>query len=92
MNITRDSGTYPISVNLLVIEEAMESGCCREGLMDGEGLLGLCNTTDGSSFVQVLGTNVVVLQIQLASGETKSTAGAGKVGRTGEYFEEGGSG
>ena len=70
----------------------MEAGCCRYRVTDGEGLLGVWYTADNSSFFQVLGTNVVVLQIQLASGETKSTAGAGKVGRTGEYFEEGGSG
>ena len=36
--------------------------------MDGEGLLGVCDTSDSGYLVQVLGKNVVVLQQQLAGG------------------------
>ena len=39
---------------------------------------------DGSFFVQVLGTNVVVLRRQLAGGGTESMEGVEKVGTTGE--------
>ena len=52
--------------------------------MDGEGLLFIWDTADGSSLVQVLGTKFVVLQQRLAGGEIESTAGAGKMGTTGE--------
>ena len=60
--------------------------------MDGEVLLGLLDTADGWSFVQVLRANVFVLRRPLAGGGTKPTAGAGKLGKTGEYFGEVGSG
>ena len=54
--------------------------------MDMEALIGVWYTADGSSFVQVLGANVVVLQLRLASGGTEPTEVAGKVGVNGEYF------
>ena len=49
------------------------------------------DTADGGAFIQVIGTNAVVLQQRLAGGGTEPTEGAGKVGTTGEYFWEGGS-
>ena len=54
--------------------------------MDGEGLLFIWDTADGSSLVQVLGTKILVLQQRLAGGEIESTAGAGKMGTTGEVL------
>ena len=38
-----------------------EDDCCRDGGMYGEGLLGVWDTSDGSYFVQAIGTNVFVL-------------------------------
>ena len=49
------------------------------------------DTADGGAFIQVIGTNAVVLQQRLDCGITEPTAGTGKVGTTGEYFGEGGS-
>ena len=68
----------------------MEAGCSGDGGTDGEGLLGVWETYDGSCFVQVLGTNIFVLRRGLAGGGTEPMAGAGKVGTTGEGFGEGG--
>ena len=42
-------------------EEATEAGCCRDVGTYGEGLLGVWDTDYGSSFAQLLDTNVVVL-------------------------------
>ena len=69
----------------------MDDGCCGDGRTDGEGLLGVWDTDDGSSFVQVLETNVVVLRRRLDGGGIETTEGAGKVGTTGEALGEGGS-
>ena len=63
-----------------------EAGCCGYRGTDGEGILGVWDTSDGSSFVQVLGTNYVVLQRILDGGGTEPTSGAGKVGTDGEDF------
>ena len=49
------------------------------------------DTADGSSFVQLLGTNFVILRRQLAGGGTEPTEGGGKIGTTGEDLGEGGS-
>ena len=73
-------------------EEAKEAGFCGDRGTGGEGLLGVWYTADGSSFVQVLGENAVVIQQQLAGGGIEPTEGAGKVGTTGEALGEGGSG
>ena len=54
--------------------------------MEG-GLLGIWDTADGSSFIQLLGGKVVILQQKLDSSGTEPTKGAGKVGITGESFE-----
>ena len=43
-------------------EEVIEVGCLGYGGTDGEGLLGLWDTADGSSFVQVFGTKVLFVQ------------------------------
>ena len=67
-----------------VVEEAIDDGCCGERGTYGEGLLSIWDTADGSSLVQVLGTNVVVLQQRLVSGGTETTSGKGKVGTNGE--------
>ena len=60
--------------------------------MDGEGLIGIWDTYDGSSIIQLLGTNVVVLRQRLDSGGTEPTAVTRKAGTNGEDFREGGSG
>ena len=70
----------------------MEAGCCGYGGTDGRGLLGIWDTADVSFFVQVLGTNVVVLRQLLAGGGTEPTEGVGNLGTTSEDFGEGGSG
>ena len=59
--------------------------------MDGEGILGLLDTADGWSFVQVLRANVFFLRRPLAGGGTEPTEGAGKMGTTGEDFGKVGS-
>ena len=46
----------------------------------------------GSSLIQVLGTNVVVLRQIFAGGGTEPAEGTGKVRKTGEDFGKGGSG
>ena len=69
-----------------VREEEIEAGCCRYGGTDGKVLLRVWDTSDGSSFVQVLGTNDVVLRRRLAGGGTKPPEEAGKVGMTVEAF------
>ena len=43
-------------------EETMEVGCLGDGGTDGEGILVVWDTSDGSLFVLVPGTNVVVLR------------------------------
>ena len=43
-------------------KKVTEAGCLGDGGKDGEGLLGVRDTADGGSFVQVLGANVFVLQ------------------------------
>ena len=75
-----------------VKEEATVTVCCGDGGTDGEGIIVVWDTADVSYLVQLLGTNVVVLQRGLTGGGTESTAGAGKVGTTSKYFGEGGSG
>ena len=70
----------------------MEAGCCRYIVTDGEGLLGVWYTADNSSFFQVLGTNVVILQQKLAGVKTEPLEGAGKVGTIGESLGGGGIG
>ena len=56
------------------------------------GLLGIWDTADGGSFVQVLGANVVVLRQQLYIVGTEPAESTGKVGTTGEDFGKGGIG
>ena len=57
------SGAPNISnVLMQVREEATEARCYGDGTTDREGLLVIWDTAGGSSFVQVLGKNVVVLQ------------------------------
>ena len=68
----------------------LEQLCCGDEGMDGEGLLGVKDTADGSYLVQVLGTNAVLLWRRLDGGGTKPTVGVGKVVMTGEKFGEGG--
>ena len=82
------SGAPGIS-NMLaqVWEEAKEDGCWVYVGTDGEVLLSVWDTSDSSSFIQLLGTKVVVLQQKLDSSGTEPTKGAGKVGITGESFE-----
>ena len=62
------------------------------GGMDGEGLLGVWDTTDSGYFVQVPGENVVFLQQKLAGGGIEPLESAGKMGTAGEAFGKGGSG
>ena len=50
------------------------------------GFLGVRDVAEGSTFIQVIGINFVVLRQQLASGGY--TLGTGKVGMNGEYFGE----
>ena len=66
-----------------------EAGCCGYRGTDGEGILGVWYTADGCSFVQVLGTNVVVLRRKLAGVGIEPTDGAGKVGADGKDFGKG---
>ena len=54
-------------------------------------MLAVWYTTDGGSFCQIIGADIVVLRQQLAGGGTESTEGAEKIGTTGEYFGKGGS-
>ena len=72
-------------------ERVTKAGCCGDKGTDGKGLLGVWDTADGSYFVQLLGTNVVVIPRQLNGGGIEPTAGAEKVGTTGEAFGEGGT-
>ena len=60
--------------------------------MDEDDILVIWYIDDGSSFIKLLGENVVVLQRRLAGGGTEPTQEAGKVGTTGEAFGEVGSG
>ena len=48
---TKLGATDIINVSTQVIEEATEAGCCGDGVTYGEGLLGVWDTTDVSSFV-----------------------------------------
>ena len=57
-----------------------------------EGVLSVWYTTDNGYFVQVLGTNVFIIQRQLDSGGTEPMEGAVKVGKSGEYFGKVGRG
>ena len=43
-------------------ETATEVGCCRDGVMDSEGLLGAWDAASGVTFIKVLGTHSVVHQ------------------------------
>ena len=52
----------------------------------GGGLLGIRDTSDGSSFVQVPGTKCFVLQRKLAGGGTEHGVGEGKLGTNGEVL------
>ena len=54
------------------------------------GLLGVWDTADRCSFLQVFGTNVVVFRQRLAGGGKKLMEGAGKLGETGGAFGGGG--
>ena len=56
-------------------EEATEDDCGGYVGTDGEGLLGVWDTADGSVFVQVTEANVFVLQQQLDNGGTESLKG-----------------
>ena len=47
-------------VSVQFVEEATEYVCCGDGGFFGEGLIGLWDTADGSSFLQLLGMNFVV--------------------------------
>ena len=58
----------------------------------GVGLLGVWETTEGRLFVQVPGTNVVVLQRRLAGGGTEPSKGVGKMGKVGKDLGKGRSG
>ena len=77
---------------LRVGEEAVEAGCCEDIETDGEGILGVWDTSYGSYFVQVLGGNSVVLQRKLVGGVKKPMAGTGKADMAGEDFGEGAGG
>ena len=56
------SGTPDIrNLSAQVREEATEADCRGDGIMNGEGLLGVWDTADSSYFVQVLRTKFVVL-------------------------------
>ena len=57
---TQLGAPYISYVSVPVVEEVMEYGCCGDVGFVGEDLLGLWDTADGSSFLQLLGTNVVV--------------------------------
>ena len=69
-----------------VREEATEAGCYGDGVTDDEILLVIWDTAVGSYLAQVLGTEFFVLQQQLDGSRIELTAGAGKVGRTGEVL------
>ena len=69
-------------------EEATEVGCCGDGVMDREGLLGAWDAASGVTFIKVLGTHSVVHQLQMARGEAEYVKGAGKVGNNGKYIGE----
>ena len=71
-----------------VWEEETKAGCYRDEGIGGEDVFGIWYRADGSSFVQVLETNIVVLQWWLAGGKTEPMAVTGKVGETGETFGE----
>ena len=73
-------------------EEAVEAGSQGDRGTDGEGLLGIWDTTYGGYFFQLLGANVVVLRQQLAGGITEPTEAAVKMGMTGKKFGKGGGG
>ena len=78
------SGASDISDVLAQVgEEATEDVCCGYIGMEGEGLLGVWDTDEGSSFAQVLGENTIVLQWRLAIGATEPMTGAGEMETTG---------
>ena len=54
-------------------EEAMEADYWGDGVMDGEGLIGIWYTADGGSFVKLLRANVLVLKQWLEVSVTEST-------------------
>ena len=67
-------------------EEETGAGCWGDGETDGEVILGVWDTADGGSFIQVPGAIIVVLQKRLAGGGTETPEGAGKMGTAGEDF------
>ena len=73
-----------------VVEEETEAHCCGDGGTDGEGIINVWETTNGSNFIQVLGKNVVILQRLLDGSGIESMEGTGKVGMNGESLGEGG--
>ena len=77
-------------MSVRVGEEATKDGCFWYRVTDGEGLLNVWDTADGSYFIQVTGTNLFSLYQRFAGGGTEPTVGAGKVGDTGEALGEGG--
>ena len=72
-------------------EEVTEVVCWGDRGMGGEVILVVQDTVDGGSFVQGLGTNIVVLWRRLDGSGTEPTDGAGKVGTTSEDFGKRGS-
>ena len=51
-------------------DEATEDICYGDGGADGEGIISVWDTTDIISFVQLPGTNDIVLRRKLVSDET----------------------
>ena len=70
-------------------EEETEDDCFGDGKTDREGLLGICESSDGGSFVKLLGVNLVVLLQQLAGDGTEPTEGAEKLATNGKDFGKG---
>ena len=72
-------------------EEVTEDFCCRYRVTDGDALLVVWDTADGSFLVQVFGTNIFILQQQLYGVGTEPTKVSGKVWTTGGALVELGS-
>ena len=73
-------------------EETAEVSCLGDGGTDGEGLLGIWDTTDGGLLVPIPGMNVVVLRQRLDGNGTEPPEVAGKMGTAVEDLGKGGSG
>ena len=59
--------------------------------MNGEGLIGVWDTTEGSIFIKVPGTNDVVLRQRFYGSGTEPLEGASEMGMSGENLGKGGS-